>query len=192
MPTKYEYIVFCKMTEPQVKVYKHYAKLGLRKVVAAEEGVTAKAKSTGGQDSLKAMIYMKKIVNHPALLSEKDVPRDLMPSDFRFNECQVEYSGKFMILEGMIRQMRAETSDKIVLISNYTQTLDQIDKLCRLRRWQNFRLDGTMTIGKRQKIVDQFNDPTTPQFIFLLSSKAGGCGINLIGANRLILFDPDW
>ena len=47
-----------------------------------------------------------------------------------------------------------------------------------------------MTINKRQKLVDQFNDPTGKEFVFLLSSKAGGCGINLIGANRLILFDP--
>lgn len=47
-----------------------------------------------------------------------------------------------------------------------------------------------MTIHKRQKLVDQFNDPEGKEFIFLLSSKAGGCGINLIGANRLILFDP--
>lgn len=47
-----------------------------------------------------------------------------------------------------------------------------------------------MTISKRQKLVDQFNDPDGKEFIFLLSSKAGGCGINLIGANRLILFDP--
>lgn len=47
-----------------------------------------------------------------------------------------------------------------------------------------------MTINKRQKLVDSFNDPNGKEFIFLLSSKAGGCGINLIGANRLILFDP--
>jgi hypothetical protein len=47
-----------------------------------------------------------------------------------------------------------------------------------------------MSITKRQKLVDQFNDPAGKEFIFLLSSKAGGCGINLIGANRLILFDP--
>lgn len=47
-----------------------------------------------------------------------------------------------------------------------------------------------MTITKRQKLVDQFNNPEGKEFIFLLSSKAGGCGINLIGANRLILFDP--
>lgn len=47
-----------------------------------------------------------------------------------------------------------------------------------------------MTSSKRQKLVDKFNDPEGSERIFLLSSKAGGCGINLIGANRLILFDP--
>jgi DNA repair and recombination RAD54-like protein len=57
-------------------------------------------------------------------------------------------------------------------------------------RYGFFRLDGSMSITKRQKLVDQFNDPNGKEFIFLLSSKAGGCGINLIGANRLVLFDP--
>lgn len=47
-----------------------------------------------------------------------------------------------------------------------------------------------MGIKQRQKLVDQFNNPDGQEFVFLLSSKAGGCGINLIGANRLILFDP--
>ena len=47
-----------------------------------------------------------------------------------------------------------------------------------------------MTIKKRQELVNKFNNPTSPEFVFLLSSKAGGCGINLIGANRLVLFDP--
>merc|ERR1711981_850360 len=49
-----------------------------------------------------------------------------------------------------------------------------------------------MSIKKRAKIVEQFNDPGSPQFIFMLSSKAGGCGLNLIGANRLVMYDPDW
>jgi hypothetical protein len=57
-------------------------------------------------------------------------------------------------------------------------------------RYGWLRLDGTMSTQKRQKLVDRFNDPDGKEFIFLLSSKAGGCGINLIGANRLILFDP--
>ena len=49
-----------------------------------------------------------------------------------------------------------------------------------------------MAIKKRAKLVAQFNDPESSDFIFMLSSKAGGCGLNLIGANRLIMFDPDW
>ncbi|VDQ11480.1 unnamed protein product [Trichobilharzia regenti] len=53
-------------------------------------------------------------------------------------------------------------------------------------------MDGTMTIRKRAKVVERFNDPTSQDFVFMLSSKAGGCGLNLIGANRLVMFDPDW
>lgn len=53
------------------------------------------------------------------------------------------------------------------------------------------RLDGSTTLKKRAKMVQQFNQEPG-QFVFLLSSKAGGCGINLIGGNRLVLFDPDW
>ena len=53
------------------------------------------------------------------------------------------------------------------------------------------RLDGTTTLKKRAKMVQQFNQELG-HFVFLLSSKAGGCGINLIGGNRLVLFDPDW
>lgn len=92
----------------------------------------------------------------------------------------------------MLARIRQDTNDKIVLISNYTQTLDMFDKLCRSRNYGVLRLDGTMAVNKRQKLVDKFNDPEGPEFVFLLSSKAGGCGLNLIGANRLVLFDPDW
>lgn len=64
--------------------------------------------------------------------------------------------------------------------------------LCRENTWPFVRLDGSTAPGKRQKLVDQFCDPKRDEFVFLLSSRAGGCGLNLIGANRLILFDPDW
>lgn len=49
-----------------------------------------------------------------------------------------------------------------------------------------------MAVKKRRVLVEDFNNPAKEQFVFLLSSKAGGCGLNLIGANRLVLFDPDW
>eukprot|EP01035_Chromulina_nebulosa_P021772 gene21772-28173_t len=64
--------------------------------------------------------------------------------------------------------------------------------MCRQETWPVLRLDGTTSGSTRTKLVDKFNDPKSISFAFLLSSKAGGCGINLIGGNRLVLFDPDW
>lgn len=60
------------------------------------------------------------------------------------------------------------------------------------RGYGYIRLDGSITIKNRLKLVDEFNATDQSKFLFLLSSKAGGCGLNLIGANRLIMFDPDW
>lgn len=103
-----------------------------------------------------------------------------------------EWSGKMFVLYRLMKEMRkpGNGNDKIVIISNYTQTLDLIGRMCRENSWGFCRLDGSITMKKRQKMVDEFNDPCSSLVAFLLSSKAGGCGLNLIGGNRLVLFDP--
>ena len=73
-------------------------------------------------------------------------------------------------------------------VSNYTQTLDVFDLLCRERNYPMVRLDGSTTAKKRMALVNRINDPNDDLLVFLLSSKAGGCGLNLVGANRLILY----
>jgi DNA repair and recombination RAD54-like protein len=115
----------------------------------------------------------------------------LFPSTFNpKNTIQCDLSGKMAVLDCLLAAIKVNTTDKIVLISNYTQTLDIFAKLCAIRRYQFVRLDGSMSIKKRGKIVEEFNDPSSSIYIFMLSSKAGGCGLNLIGANRLVMFDP--
>lgn len=69
--------------------------------------------------------------------------------------------------------------------------MDQIEKLCAHLKLSCSRLDGSIATNKRMDIIDSFNN-LNKHFVFLLSAKAGGYGINLIGANRLVLFDPDW
>jgi len=87
--------------------------------------------------------------------------------------------------------VKKTTTDRWVLVSNFTQTLDLFGELLQQNSMSFQRLDGSINANKRQVMVDSFNnDPS--QYAFLLSSKAGGCGLNLIGANRLVLFDPDW
>eukprot|EP00039_Didymoeca_costata_P006492 m.90727 g.90727 ORF g.90727 m.90727 type:complete len:893 (-) comp13278_c0_seq5:46-2724(-) len=103
-----------------------------------------------------------------------------------------ELSGKMAVLDRLLCEMRRRSKERIVVVSNFTQTLDQITLLCQERCFPCVRLDGSMAVKKRRKLVEEFNDPSKDQFVFLLSSKAGGCGLNLIGGNRLVLFDPDW
>lgn len=195
LPIKYEYVLFTGLSPMQKDIYNHF--------ITSPE-IKKLMKGTGSQP-LKAIGMLKKLCNHPDLL---DLPEDVegseefIPDDYqssiaggsasRNREIQAWFSGKFLILERFLQKINKETDDKIVLISNYTQTLDLIEKMCRYKKYGVLRLDGTMNINKRQKLVDKFNDPNGPEFIFLLSSKAGGCGINLIGANRLVLMDPDW
>lgn len=188
LPVKYEHVVFCRLSPFQEKLYRFLARM------AAKKGIT-QGKTAG---SLKAINDLKKLCNHPDLLEwsdNMDGAEEHFPSGYKPGiQRTVDFalSGKMEVLQRFLQTIRRTTKDKVVLISNYTQTLDVFDRMCRQNQWKSFRLDGSMTINKRQKYVDEFNNPDRDEFIFLLSSKAGGCGINLIGANRLVLFDPDW
>lgn len=194
LPVKYEHVVFCKMMPIQHDIYKYF-------IMSPE--IKKLLRGVGSQP-LKAIGLLRKLCTHPDLLDlptdiegcENVLPEDFVPKDSRSSrsrEIKTWYSGKLSVLERMLARIRRDTNDKIVLISNFTQTLDIIERMCRVSNYGCLRLDGTQAIKKRQRLVDKFNDPeNTSDFIFLLSSKAGGCGINLIGANRLILLDPDW
>ncbi|KAJ5482954.1 DNA repair protein rhp54 [Penicillium diatomitis] len=192
LPVKYEHVVFCNMAPFQLDLYNHF-------IQSPEIRSLLRGK---GSQPLKAIGILKKLCNHPDLLNlsedlpgcEHAFPEDYAPPEARGRDRDVKtwYSGKMMVLDRMLARIRQDTNDKIVLISNYTQTLDLFEKLCRSRGYGSLRLDGTMNIKKRTKLVDKFNNPDGEEFVFLLSSKAGGCGLNLIGANRLVLFDPDW
>lgn len=192
LPRKYEHVVFCNLAPFQLDLYNYFVK---------SPEIQGLLRGKGSQP-LKAIGLLKKLCNHPDLLNlpedlpgcEQHFPDDFVPKDLRGRDREVKphYSGKMQVLDRMLRRIRQDTNDKIVLISNYTQTLDVFEKLCKSNNYGCLRLDGTMAVNKRQKLVDKFNDPEGPEFVFLLSSKAGGCGLNLIGANRLVLFDPDW
>ncbi|KAK4033283.1 P-loop containing nucleoside triphosphate hydrolase protein [Parachaetomium inaequale] len=192
LPVKYEHVVFCNLAPFQLALYNYFI---------TSPDIQALLRGKGSQP-LKAIGILKKLCNHPDLLDlaadlpgcEEYWPEDYVPREARGRDRDIKpwYSGKMQVLDRMLARIRTDTNDKIVLISNYTQTLDLFERLCRSRSYGCLRLDGTMNVNKRQKLVDKFNDPDGDEFVFLLSSKAGGCGLNLIGANRLVLFDPDW
>lgn len=194
LPVKIEHVICCSLTPIQKELYKKF--LESKDARALLEDKNGKMTAS----SLAAITSLKKLCNHPDLIYEKcqegtdgfEGADALFPEGYSCKNTTPEMSGKFMLLDYLLAVIKTNTDDKVVLISNYTNTLDLFQNLCRQRGYLWVRLDGTMSVKKRAKIVEKFNDPNSPEFIFMLSSKAGGCGLNLIGANRLVMFDPDW
>ncbi|CAJ0595354.1 unnamed protein product [Cylicocyclus nassatus] len=195
LPVKYEHVICCRNTELQDAIY--------NKLIESEEQNRAieKDKESGATASALSFItHLKKLCNHPYLVYEELQKPDnrfhsclsLFPDSFSSKKCDPSVSGKMKVLDYILAVTRKTSKDKFVLVSNYTQTIDQFVELCKLRGYGYVRLDGSMSIKQRAKTVEKFNDPESSEFCFLLSSKAGGCGLNLIGANRLVMFDPDW
>lgn len=203
LPPKVELVVCCGLEPAQRAIYEFFIQSKkLQRTISGSQNGGGKPGKGGGQSTLQAITFLKKLCNHPQLVYELctsgneifDGLEGMFPSGFSKSLRNFEplWSGKMKLLDTILANIKQNTDDRVVLISNYTQTIDLFQRLCDMRNYKTLRLDGTMTTKKRNKIVNQFNDPTTNEFIFLLSSKAGGCGLNLIGANRLIMFDPDW
>ena len=189
LPPKTEYVLFCRPTANQALAYQH---------VLACPAFQAAMGNT--EASLQLITVLKKVCNSPALLSPKDpvaplspmmaaVLSSMPPNLLRSNAG----STKLRALDQLLHTLRTTTSEKIVIVSNYTSTLDLLSTLLASLAHPFLRLDGKTPSSKRQDLVDTFNrTPASACFAFLLSAKAGGVGINLIGASRLVLFDVDW
>lgn len=190
LPPKTDFVVYCKPTQAQVQVYQH---------VLASPFVGTAFGST--QASFQLINLLKKVCNAPSLLKAKeDAPSNSMLSELTeaipadiLRLAPVRASSKFRVLDQMLRQLYKNTKEKIVIVSNWTSTLDLIGQHLASLSLPFSRLDGSTPTDKRQDLVKTFNKaPASKDFAFLLSAKAGGVGINLIGASRLILFDTDW
>lgn len=190
LPQKTEHVVFCKPTTAQASVY--------RAIIGSP---TFNAALGSPAVSLELITVLKKVCNSPTLLMKKDdkgddtikpailesIPPNLLKS------MNPGMSGKVQVLDRLLHQIRTTTDEKVVLVSNYTSTLDVLQGLLTSMDYTFLRLDGSTPASKRQDLVDRFNrSPPSNSFVFLLSAKAGGVGLNLIGASRLVLFDLDW
>lgn len=188
LPPKTEYVVFCRPTDAQRQIY--------RTIISTQAFATA---LNSPAVSLELIMILKKVCNSPSLLLGTNVkgeeikrpefiegiPRKLLSTPAA--------SAKIQVLDELLVKIKNETDDKVVLVSNYTSTMDILAALITSLGMSYLRLDGSTPQSKRQDMVDRFNRSSqSNSFIFLLSAKAGGTGINLIGASRLIMYDLDW
>ncbi|KAK9541065.1 hypothetical protein VZT92_001141 [Zoarces viviparus] len=133
------------------------------------------------------LMLLRKICNHPYLL---EYPLDPATQEFKIDEQLVQSSGKFLILDRLLPALK-ERGHKILIFSQMTSILDILVDYCYLRGFQYSRLDGNMSYSDRDENMTKFSkDPQV--FLFLLSTRAGGLGINLTAADTVIIFDSDW
>ncbi|XP_050421468.1 DNA repair and recombination protein RAD54B-like isoform X2 [Adelges cooleyi] len=191
LPTKYESVVFCSMSLFQSRLYEEAVSFWENRV--QEYGMSTIS-------HFSVITTLKKICNHPDIaLNNKgisDTTEETMSQHLNkiisSRTSLTESSGKLIVIDNLLKQLHRKGSEKTVLVSYYTQTLDVFVKLCNLRSYKYLRLDGSTITSQRTDMVKKFNSSSSEYTILLLSAKAGGVGLNLIGASRLVLYDSDW
>ncbi|XP_077997156.1 lymphoid-specific helicase-like [Glandiceps talaboti] len=152
-----------------------------------EESCVVKESSIVNIKLQNIMMQLRKCCNHPYLL---EYPINPATNDYLMDEKLIQASGKILILERLLPQLK-ERGHKVLIFSQMTTMLDILSDYCYLRKYNYCRLDGTMSYTDRQEQIAEFNQ-NKDTFIFLLSTRAGGLGINLAAADTVIIYDSDW
>ncbi|GAB0494115.1 hypothetical protein MMPV_005405 [Pyropia vietnamensis] len=175
LPEKVESVIRCGMSAWQRVLYRQ---------VSAKIGIAA-----GGGANVRSfnnmLMQLKKICNHPYLFCD-DETIDGLPEDWL-----IRSSGKFALLANVLPKLIA-TGHRVLLFSQMTRALDYLEDLLDAIRIRFLRLDGTTKAEDRQEKLEQFNEKESPYGCFLLSTRAGGLGLNLQTADTVIIFDSDW
>ena len=103
----------------------------------------------------------------------------------------VENCGKMVVLDKLLKRL-LPAGHRVLLFVTMTRMLDIFEDYCHLRKYEYCRLDGSTSTNEREAMMEDFNRPGSPKGIFMLSTRAGGLGINLFTADTVILYDSDW
>ncbi|KAL6222423.1 hypothetical protein ACLB2K_005815 [Fragaria x ananassa] len=184
LPRKKEIILYATMTEHQKKFQEHLINKTLEKHLILEKGSHVNGLK-GKLNNL--MIQLRKNCNHPDLLeSAFDGSYFYPPVDQIVEQC-----GKFSLLERLLKLLLAG-KHKVLIFSQWTKILDIMDYYFSEKGYEVCRIDGHVKLDERRRQIASFNDLDSTCRIFLLSTRAGGLGINLTAADTCILYDSDW
>ncbi|ANQ06971.1 Chromodomain-helicase-DNA-binding protein 1 [Plasmodium coatneyi] len=176
LPNKVERILRVELSPIQIEFYKN--------ILTKNYEQLAKA-SGGAKNSLQNIcMELKKVCNHPFLCCEP-VDKD------EYKERLVYSSGKICLLEKLLIRLK-ERGNRVLIFSQMVKMLNILSEYLTLRGFKHQRLDGTMSKEMRKKAMNHFNSKNSDDFVFLLSTKAGGLGINLTSADTVIIYDSDW
>ncbi|KAF2829500.1 hypothetical protein CC86DRAFT_465101 [Ophiobolus disseminans] len=160
-----------------------------------KQGIEKEQASTdvksGWQKLMNLVMQLRKCCSHPYLLP------DVAPDPYYLGDHIIRASGKFILLEKLLKHTVLNQGKKVLIFSGFTKTLDYTEDLLALisNQGQSFkflRLDGSTARAKRNLDIRLFNQESSDYKVMLLSTRAGGLGINLTSAQDVIFLDEDW
>lgn len=201
MPPKIETILEVTLTPIQKKYYKAIYE---RNTAFLYKG----SKPSNAPSLMNVMMELRKICNHPFLVkgvedkiltegaanwkAKDDQGVDKPIDDLQlFGEQLVKSSGKMVLLEKLLHKLFAG-GHKVLIFSQMVRVLDLLEELLKVKKYKYERLDGSTSSSSRASAVDRFNRKSAQRFVMLLSTRAGGLGLNLTSADIVIIFDSDW
>ncbi|XP_074447380.1 DNA excision repair protein ERCC-6 isoform X3 [Larus michahellis] len=182
LPDKNEQVLFCRLTDEQRQVYQNF--INSKEVYQI---------LNGDMQIFSGLVALRKICNHPDLYSGgprilKGVPDAEVEEADQFGYWK--RSGKMIVVESLLKIWHKQ-GHRVLFFTQSRQMLQILEVFVRDRNYSYLRMDGTTTIASRQPLITRYNEDKSI-FIFLLTTRVGGIGVNLTGADRVIIYDPDW
>lgn len=180
LPPKTETLLMVGMSKMQKQLYK---RLLLRDI----EAITGKNTGSGGKTAiLNIVMQLRKCCNHPYLFEGVE-DRTLEP----LGQHLVDNCGKLNMVDRLLKKLK-ERDSRVLIFTQMTRILDILEDFMVMRRYKYCRIDGNTDYETRERSIDEFNELNSEKFCFILSTRAGGLGINLQTADVCILYDSDW
>ncbi|KAF7557355.1 hypothetical protein G7046_g6058 [Stylonectria norvegica] len=174
LPEKTEQVLFCKLTDGQRGAYETFLSSGEVSAILSKR-----------RQSLYGIDILRKICNHPDLLDKS------LGQKAGYDFGSPKLSAKLQLTKDLLQKVMIPNGHKTLLFSQGKQMLNVIEKCIRECGISYVRMDGETPVEKRQPMIDRFNE--SPDIhVFLMTTRTGGLGTNLTGADRIIIFDPDW
>lgn len=186
LPSKNEQVLFCRLSREQKEEY-------LRYLASREFKYVLKSRNS----IFKALIHLRKICNHVDIVTDQYFKDPHWSMDYTGEDLLkagergfYKRSGKMIVVETLLKLWKKQQG-RVLLFSQSRVMLDILESFVVEENYEYRRMDGSTSAATRSKLVDEFNNNANI-FVFLLTTKVGGLGLNLIGANKIIIFDPDW
>lgn len=182
LPDKQERVIKCNLSALQAKLYKQLMLHNRINVIGAD------GKKTGMRGLSNMLMQLRKLCNHPFVFEEVE---DQMNPQKMTNDLIWRTAGKFELLDRVLPKFKA-TGHRVLLFFQMTQIMNIMEDFLRFRGIKYLRLDGSTKADDRSELLKLFNAPDSEYFCFLLSTRAGGLGLNLQTADTVIIYDSDW